>query len=260
MAANKVNRMADRPLRERAAYEAGTVLAESTKLHRRFSHVFLSPNTQYGEEYFEKWIERRAKDGIVLDYGCHAGGLCPMLVAYRPRRIIGIDIFEQGIAEAKKRFGHFAEYYLMDAHKTTFRDNFFDIVLGRAILHHLEYKLAIKEIRRILKPGGYALFIEPLEGNPVAKFIRWLTPAARTVDERPLSRHQIKFADNIFGESAHHYFGLASASLGILSSLVSNNPANWMMKLCHGFDMLACRTPLKYYMRSAVLVWRKVRR
>ncbi len=74
----------------------------------------------------------------------------------------------------------------MGAEKLEYDDDSFDIVFGFAILHHLELKHALSELHRVLKPGGYAIFAEPLEGNPGLKLYRALTPQYRTVDEQPI--------------------------------------------------------------------------
>jgi SAM-dependent methyltransferase len=48
----------------------------------------------------------------------------------------------------------------------------FDIVFGKAILHHLDADLGWMEISRVLKPGGKAVFVEPMGMNPVLNFVR----------------------------------------------------------------------------------------
>ena len=41
-----------RAAREQAAYESTSVLGESAKLHSRFAHVFLGPNSAAAEAFF----------------------------------------------------------------------------------------------------------------------------------------------------------------------------------------------------------------
>jgi len=69
-----------------------------------------------------------------------------------------------------------------------FKDNTFDVVLARAILHHVpdNLDLAIKEIHRILKPGGQILVEEPGASNPIAYIIRKAFPtSSHEQGERP---------------------------------------------------------------------------
>src|SRR5262249_33655493 len=70
----------------------------------------------------------------------------------------------------------------------------FDAVWGCAILHHLDLVRAAKELRRVLKPGGRAVFCEPWGGNPLLRFARALLPYPakdRTADEQPLRRRDL---------------------------------------------------------------------
>ena len=53
--------LAERVAREKAAYDHGTIHAESSKLHRRFRHVFECPNSQGAERYLDQ-IEMCIRD------------------------------------------------------------------------------------------------------------------------------------------------------------------------------------------------------
>ena len=54
----------------------------------------------------------------------------------------------------------------VNADDKTFRDSCFDLVVGTGILHHVFRPLqVIKEVGRVLKPNGVAIFIEPFEGG-----------------------------------------------------------------------------------------------
>jgi len=109
----------------------------------------------------------------------------------------------------------------------------------------------------VLAPGGLAAFIEPLRGNPLLALGRLLTPRARTSDELPLSAAQIRRGDRLFGASDHLFFNLASVPAGIMSSLTSGRPDNALMRAADRVDRALAATPAKYWMRSAVLAWRK---
>jgi ubiquinone/menaquinone biosynthesis C-methylase UbiE len=69
----------------------------------------------------------------------------------------------------------------MNAEATTFPDNSFDLICGSSILHHLNLDKACAEIRRILRPDGGAVFIEPLGHNPLINMFRKLTPLPECV-------------------------------------------------------------------------------
>ena len=243
--------------REQQAYDQGEVFQNSLKLQTRFRHVFFCPNTKWLLGYVDEIIARKAPGGVVLDYGCFTGDLYQQLAPHQPLRIVGIDISTQGIETARARFGSGAEYLVMDAHRTTFADATFDLVVGRSILHHLDWEVAIREVSRILKPGGVAVFTEPLGGNPAAKLIRKLTPKARTKDERPVEREQILFADRVIGSGQHRFGNLFSVPLAMATSLLLKSPENLILKAADPIDRLIARTPMKYWMRQAVLSWVK---
>lgn len=249
--------MDQRVEREQQAYDHGEVFQNSLRLQTRFRHVFFCPNTRWLLGYVDEIIARKAPGGVVLDYGCFTGDLYPQLAPHKPARVVGIDISQQGIEQARARFGGAVEYRVMDAHHTGFPDGTFDLVVGRSILHHLDWEPAIQEVCRILKRGGVAVFTEPLGGNPAAKLIRALTPKARTRDERPVERAQILFADRVIGSSQHRYGNLLSVPLAMMTSLLLEAPDNLLLRVADPIDRFIARTPMKYWMRQAVLSWTK---
>jgi SAM-dependent methyltransferase len=219
--------------------------------------VFLCPNAIFADALFASTLAVVSKDRFVLDYGCFNGWMIPTLAQCAPRRILGIDISATAIADAKARYESVAEFSVMDGHRLALADASLDVVVGRAILHHLEFDTAIAEIHRVLKPGGHALFVEPLRDNPAGKLVRLLTPRARTRDESPLSRAQIRRADKMFGNRRHFFSGLVSVGCGLVSSLLSNNPQNSCLRLAHRVDLALAVSPLKWWMRAVVLHWTK---
>jgi 2-polyprenyl-3-methyl-5-hydroxy-6-metoxy-1,4-benzoquinol methylase len=61
-----------------------------------------------------------------------------------------------------------------------FESDTYDIVLGLAILHHLsesDVLLALQESCRVLKSGGIAIFLEPVENSKLFDLIQNLFPA-----------------------------------------------------------------------------------
>jgi SAM-dependent methyltransferase len=74
----------------------------------------------------------------------------------------------------------------MNAEKLGFEDSRFDVILGTAILHHLNLNAALLELRRVLKPGGRGVFLEAQGDNFFVNLYRKFTPSKRTPDEHPL--------------------------------------------------------------------------
>ena len=64
------------------------------------------------------------------------------------------------------------------------------IVFGMAILHHLDLELASREVFRVLKKGGRAIFLEPVRNSRLIRIIRRMIPYTSpdvSPFERPLS-------------------------------------------------------------------------
>lgn len=201
-----------------------------------------------GTAHFRDRVRELSKGANVLEYGCGVGEntlqLAPLAAS-----IVGIDIsdvgVERGTQEAKRRRIENASFAVMNAESMTFADASFDFVFGVGIVHHLDVAKSIAEIKRVLKPGGVALFWEPLGHNPVINLYRYLTPAARTPDEHPLLRGDFDIVGACFpGVTMRHsgLFSLAAIPLrntrlgerlrNILDSLdralFSFGPTRWM--------------------------------
>ncbi len=148
----------------------------------------------------------------VLEIGCGAGRIAFELAEYGGR-VTGIDLSDVAIEAARTRareLGVEAVFEAMDAEKTSLSDASFDIVYGGAILHHLAIDNAYREIARLLAPGGYALFLEPLGYNPFINLYRRLTPALRTPDEHPLLQHDLDLAQEYFRTVRVTYYYLTT--------------------------------------------------
>ena len=93
--------------------------------------------------------------GLILDMGCGNGK--NMLLRDDCQKI-GFDFSKNNVKVCKEKN---LEVMVSDAHKIPFRDNIFDSAISVAVLHHLieGRKEAVKEMVRILKPGGL-LFLQ----------------------------------------------------------------------------------------------------
>jgi ubiquinone/menaquinone biosynthesis C-methylase UbiE len=244
--------------REKIAFDTTDVWENTLKLHRRFSHVFESPNTMRGELALQEWMTKVCPGATILEYGCGDGRDVPALRSLGATRVVGVDISESFVAEARAKYGGLAEFHGGNAEDLNmFEDSSIDAIFGRAILHHLDFAAAIDEVSRVLRKGGNAFFIEPLYDNPASIVFRKLTPKARTADERPLSRKQIAYADRQFAASRHLYCNLVTTPVGMLTSLLPLRPDNAALKLADWVDQELARTPLRYWMRIAYLSWVK---
>lgn len=127
----------------------------------------------------------------VLDYGC-GHGMAAVVLARAGGDVTAFDLSPGYVAEACQRAvanGVEVRTLVADAEHLPFPDRLFDAVWGNAILHHLDLRQAASELRRVLRPGGVAVFCEPWGGNPLLSLARqrlWYPGKHRTPDERPL--------------------------------------------------------------------------
>jgi ubiquinone/menaquinone biosynthesis C-methylase UbiE len=165
-------------------------------------------------EFYIKTIEQLGQGKEVLEYGCGTGSYAFHL-GRKNSRVTGIDISDIAIAQAtdaalKLGLGDRVGFRLMNAEALKLSDGSFDLICGTGILHHLDLSKAFAEIRRVLKPSGYAVFVEPLGHNPLIEIYRRLTPGMRSQDEHPLRVADLELAKDYFGEVRAHYFHLNS--------------------------------------------------
>ena len=151
-----------------------------------------------------------AKGCKVLEYGCGPGSAAFDL-ARLGAHVVGIDISDVAIAQstAKARTENLEiDFRRMNAECLDFEDNTFDLIVGSAILHHLDLDKAYRELHRCLKPGGKAVFIEPTGHNPLLNWYRKLTPKLRTVDEKPMRHKDFRKASDYFSNVQISYYNL----------------------------------------------------
>lgn len=94
-------------------------------------------------------------DAVVLDAGCGTGGLLRHLGSLRPGwRCSGIDIEPAACTFARQRDAR-ADIICGSVNALPFEAETFDAVVSADVLYHLDDDLgALRELRRVLKPGG----------------------------------------------------------------------------------------------------------
>jgi SAM-dependent methyltransferase len=197
----------------------------------------------------------------VLDYGCGPGYLTKYLVEGGATSVTGIDVSDGEIEQARERaekngVADRSRFLVADAHATDFPDDSFDLIVGAAILHHLELRKALLEIRRILRPGGSAVFLEPMWHNPLLRIGRALTPSARTPDEHPLTVDDWKLCAEIFPGFEHQEREFLTIPLMPLNLFLPKRAQKWLARRVWALDdrVLARFPSMRKYARSTFLI------
>jgi len=158
-------KLADEQLKERVrafwqAHPCGTKFSEAEIGTREFFERIEA------HRYQKEWHIRAAADfaktrGLkVLEIGCGLGTDGAQF-ARAGADYTGVDLTDAAIELARKRFELFGlkgEFRVADAENLEFPGESFDVVYSHGVLHHTpDIDAAIREIHRVLKPGGRAV-------------------------------------------------------------------------------------------------------
>lgn len=201
----------ERAERERSAFEASHLDIPNLTADPKNIARYFNPPAQsiHPLEYvFSLLGDVRGK--TVLEYGC-GDGTNTILLGNRGAKIISLDLSPELIRVARARvvangLSEGVEFVVGSAHNVPLPDESVDVVVGIAILHHLDLTLAAAEVKRLLKKGGTAVFQEPVRNSTLIRLIRKLIPN-RSPDispfERPLTDKELR--DFSAGYSSFHW-------------------------------------------------------
>ncbi|MBU4259949.1 MAG: class I SAM-dependent methyltransferase [Proteobacteria bacterium] len=166
--------------------------------------------SDYRNIVFSKIEEKPVR---VLEYGCGKGSLAFEL-AKKGAEVVGIDISEVAVKNAIKKSSNLKDikgklcFKVMNAEDLEFPKEYFDIICGSAILHHLDLERAYSQLHKVLKLESKAVFLEPLGHNPLINLYRRLTPYSRTIDEHPLLIKDFNMARKYFKKVEYECYQL----------------------------------------------------
>ena len=136
-----------------------------------------------GQRYFEMPLFRQMglnlQNKDILEIGCGSGHGAYLLNQLGPKNYIGLDVMAEQLELAKKNYPQF-QFLLQDAEDLSqFQDESKDVIIIFGVLHHIpNWRKAVNEINRVLKPGG-SFFLEEPRGVDLKYFdlfFRWGHP------------------------------------------------------------------------------------
>jgi ubiquinone/menaquinone biosynthesis C-methylase UbiE len=139
------------------------------------------------ETFFSEAVREKAfavaniqPDQLAADIGAGTGFITEGLIK-KGLRVIAIDQSEEMIRETQKKFKDYAkiDYRQGEAEDLPVEDESVDYVFANMYLHHVESPpVAIKEMMRILKPGGKLVITDMDEHNfeflKIEQYDRWM--------------------------------------------------------------------------------------
>lgn len=128
-------------------------------------------------------------DMLILDMPCGRGFYLNMFRYVSKCRLIGAELDWEVIEKARANVGHLPDLMLnnVNIYAMPYPDNTFDAVILSEILEHLDDDVAgLKEVYRVLKPGGVVAITVPNADYPF-----WWDPINRTLEflfKRPIRK------------------------------------------------------------------------
>lgn len=120
---------------------------------------------------------RTCRGRRALDVGC-GGGQFGLQAAYEGAKMVGMDISIGSLEIARRHardVGQEIQYVYADPAQPPFREQVFDLILGKDALHHIPgVEGALRRLDRSLAQGGRILFYEHVGDSPGAAWLRRL--------------------------------------------------------------------------------------
>ena len=128
-------------------------------------------------------FQNELKGKKVLEMGCGDCANAAVMAA------LGAEVYANDISSisgkiieklnASHAFEKPLQFIYGDFLKTDFPDNFFDIVVGKAFVHHLTHEQELQftaKIAKMLRSDGQVRYFEPAVNNKILDDIRWMIP------------------------------------------------------------------------------------
>jgi ubiquinone/menaquinone biosynthesis C-methylase UbiE len=111
----------------------------------------------------------------VLELGCGIGAVAAFLSETYSLNVCGSDCDHKQIQIARKRHPENDRliFRVEDATRLSFHDGSFDLVVSQNVFHHLKnWQSGVREIARVLRPGGFLLWLDLTVPEWIAHFLQ----------------------------------------------------------------------------------------
>lgn len=119
----------------------------------------------------QKW--QKYFQGKVLDLGCGEGEVAREVFCYKGRTFVtwGLDNDQNMVRKAQKS-KVYKQVILAGAEKILLKNREVDLVFSNSVLEHIkDIDKVLKEIKRVLKPGG--LLMATMPSNQLGEYLGW---------------------------------------------------------------------------------------
>jgi len=129
--------------------------------------------------------------GRFLDAGCGTGDFIPDLVA-RNGAVTALDFAEDMIEQsrarmARRRLDAQVDFAVGDVTDLNYDENTFDAIIGVGLIEYLtDYRAALREFHRVLKPGGIVIVTVPSIVSPFMAYETFV-PKCKSMVKQVLS-------------------------------------------------------------------------
>ncbi len=182
---------------------------------------------------YESHIQNLVKPGMkVLDLCCGTGVHSLQSTAERVMHV-GADIAFEALKVASRRsylVGRRLQTGCSDGEALPFKDLGFDIITEAGAVSYCDLDVLIREVLRLLKPGGSWIFVDSFDDNPIYRLNRFhhflRGRRTRTVNRRIPSTKTLKILAQRFSMVTVQYFGIITFLVPVLNALVGSTSAS----------------------------------
>jgi len=227
----------------------------------------IKKTNQYGSEnvtpllrqpyiYIEDIIKYESTEKMkILDFCCGTGNFS-IFPALEGHEVYGIDISKKSIELAKEKIKLFnlnkCNFYCMDSESTNFEENFFDLILCYNSLTYLDLPIALKDLKRVLKPNGKLIIMDSLGHNVFYNFNRKINFSRwgknLQSEFKLMKMSDIVIFEKYFSKSEIKYFGFLCSILYFLNIKLKIDIHRSISAMCIRFDNFIFNLPFTYFL------------